>query len=183
MVKLAERWGMVQPLQDWVLQGKPIWGTCAGLILLAKETISEEGYAKPGSESASSRAPGLVGGLDALVHRNFFGTQVRSFEKQVQGPPNEDGQEAAPYNGLFIRAPAVLESSEQVTVLARLDAALLDSMGLCNENGVAVAVQQENVLGTSFHPELTKDHRWHLHFFNMVCRYLEFGSPYVIVDQ
>eukprot|EP00656_Telonema_subtile_P044101 TRINITY_DN503_c0_g1_i2.p2 TRINITY_DN503_c0_g1~~TRINITY_DN503_c0_g1_i2.p2 ORF type:complete len:183 (-),score=47.13 TRINITY_DN503_c0_g1_i2:302-850(-) len=176
----------VEPLQDWVRAGKPIWGTCAGLILLAKETVAEDAYFKPDTPSeVIDRRPGLLGGLDAVVHRNFFGSQVRSFEKQVQAPVLEGVEGSEPYNGFFIRAPAVIETGAQVSVLANLDNEVLSSMKLptVRENGVAVALQQDNVLGTSFHPELTKDTRWHLYFLNMVCQYLDFGSPYVIVKN
>lgn len=182
--RVAARWGMVEPLQAWVRAGKPIWGTCAGLILLAKETVSEEGYVNPEVRTQDvDRSPGLLGGLDVVVHRNFFGSQVRSFEKGVQAPPRENSEDGE-YNGLFIRAPAVVEQAEHVTVLATLGVSTLEHMGLSapSEAGAVVALQQENVLATSFHPELTKDPRWHLYFFDIVCHYLDFGSPYVYVQ-
>lgn len=175
----------VEPLQAWVREGKPIWGTCAGLILLASETISEDGYMDPTARAGNvKKLPGLLGGLDIVVHRNFFGTQVRSFEKRIAGPPRGESQ-ADDYNGLFIRAPAVIETSKHVTVLAALDSQALGEMDLTapGEQGVAVAVQQENVLATSFHPELTEDPRWHLYFFDMICQFLDFGSPYVKVEM
>eukprot|EP00658_Telonema_sp_P-2_P049594 TRINITY_DN37731_c0_g1_i1.p1 TRINITY_DN37731_c0_g1~~TRINITY_DN37731_c0_g1_i1.p1 ORF type:complete len:292 (-),score=80.25 TRINITY_DN37731_c0_g1_i1:279-1154(-) len=181
MAKVAERWCMVGPLQEWVRAGKPIWGTCAGLILLSQGTVSKDEYVDIASPAATSvKADGLVGGLDVMTHRNFFGSQVRSFEHKVSGPPGRGEQ----FNGLFIRAPAVVETSENVTVLARIEPEVLTQMGLREANmGVAVAVQQENVLGTSFHPELVAhDPRWHLHFLDMVCRYLDFGSPYILVE-
>ena len=103
-------------------------------------------------------------------------SQVRSFEKSVTGPPRTDGAEPLAYNGIFIRAPAVVEVGPKVTVLSSLSAPVLSSLGaaFAGEDGVAVAVQQENILGTSFHPELSSDRSWHVHFLNMVSRFCLF---------
>jgi len=182
MQRIADRWGMVEPLRQWVAAGKPIWGTCAGLILLSKSALKEEDYVHPEQRCAEAdKSDGLVGGLDVVVHRNFFGSQVRSFEKSVTGPPRTDGAEPLAYNGIFIRAPAVVEVGPKVTVLSSLSAPVLSSLGaaFAGEDGVAVAVQQENILGTSFHPELSSDRSWHVHFLNMVSEYLNFGAPFV----
>ncbi len=141
---IAERWQLVEPLQAWVRAGKPIWGTCAGLILLADRAVGQKEDGQP-----------LVGGLDVMVNRNYFGSQKDSFETwlQVQG-----WAEAA--HAIFIRAPAILELGPGVTSLAAL------STGQHPE--VTVAVQQEQILGTAFHPELTGDLRWHQLFLHIV---------------
>ena len=134
---IAERWQLVVPLRDWVQAGKPIWGTCAGMILLADRAVGQKEDGQP-----------LIGGLDVLVNRNYFGSQKDSFETWLQV---KDWAEAA--HAIFIRAPAILELGTGVTSLAVLPA----------EQGpeVAVAVQQAQILGTAFHPELTADLRWH----------------------
>ncbi len=141
---IAERWQLVVPLRDWVQAGKPIWGTCAGMILLADRAVGQKEDGQP-----------LIGGLDVLVNRNYFGSQKDSFETwlQVKG-----WAEAA--HAIFIRAPAILELGTGVTSLAVLPA----------EQGpeVAVAVQQAQILGTAFHPELTADLRWHELFLKIV---------------
>ncbi len=141
---IAERWQLVEPLRTWVQAGKPIWGTCAGMILLADRAVGQKEDGQP-----------LIGGLDVLVNRNFFGSQKDSFETwlQVQG-----WSEAA--HAIFIRAPAILELGPGVSSLAVLPAE--------QEPEVTVAVQQGRILGTAFHPELTADLRWHELFLNIV---------------
>ena len=141
---IAERWQLVVPLRDWVQAGKPIWGTCAGMILLADRAVGQTEDGQP-----------LIGGLDVLVNRNYFGSQKDSFETWLQV---KDWAEAA--HAIFIRAPAILELGTGVTSLAVLPA----------EQGpeVAVAVQQAQILGTAFHPELTADLRWHELFLKIV---------------
>lgn len=144
---IAERWQLVEPLQAWVQASKPIWGTCAGLILLADRAVGQKEYGQP-----------LLGGLDILVNRNFFGSQKDSFETwlEVQGWTE-------PAHAIFIRAPAILELGPTVKSLAALPA---------EQNlEVTVAVQQEQILGTAFHPELTEDLRWHELFLNMVRQF------------
>ncbi len=100
--QLAVDYGLVQPLRDFVASGKPVWGTCAGLILLARDA----GHAQP-----------LVGGLDVRVDRNAFGRQVASFETDL----DVAGLAGGPFRAVFIRAPAVVEAGPGVDVLARLD--------------------------------------------------------------
>ncbi len=138
---IAARWQLVAPLQAWVQAGKPIWGTCAGLILLADRAVGQKADGQP-----------LIGGLDVLVNRNYFGSQKDSFETWLQVP---GWAEAA--HAIFIRAPAILELGPGVTSLATLPT-----------EQVTVAVQQEQILGTAFHPELTGDLRWHALFLNIV---------------
>ncbi|KAG9414822.1 hypothetical protein AC1031_008237 [Aphanomyces cochlioides] len=106
IAKVAERWGMIEPLKQWVHDKKPIWGTCAGMILLAHSAR----HAKQGGQA-------LIGGLDVEVSRNFFGAQIRSFEKGIQGPP---GYGDAPYNAVFIRAPAIVSVGEDIQVLSEI---------------------------------------------------------------
>lgn len=117
---------------------KPTWGTCAGLILLATE-IGDE--------------PPWLCALDVAVNRNAFGSQIDSFETDltIAGLSGDD-----PFHGVFIRAPLVETVGEHVQVLARL------------ENGAIVAVRQNHLLGTAFHPELTNDLRIHQYFYDMV---------------
>ena len=145
MAKLLEKWNLLQPLRQWVIQDKkPIWGTCAGMILLS-DSIS-------GGEKLGGQVK--IGGLDAKVHRNIFGAQIRSFETQLNGPP---GFQSKPYDAVFIRAPALSEVGPEVTVLEQI-----------KENQVIVAARQDNILVTSFHPELTRDTRWHEYFLTFV---------------
>lgn len=143
---IAERWGMVQPLRAWVKGGKPTWGTCAGMILLAERATGQ----KRGGQS-------LIGGLDVTVNRNYFGRQVDSFETLLTVPALGD----APIPAVFIRAPAITELGRGVESLA-------DVPGPDGEM-VAVAVRSGPLLATAFHPELTDDPRWHELFLGMIA--------------
>ncbi len=138
--KLAVAYGLLEPLQRLARQGFPIWGTCAGMILLAREVAD----GLPGQP--------LIGAMDITVRRNAFGRQVDSFEADLDvpafGPP--------PFRAVFIRAPLIARTGPEVTVLARLP----DTDGI-------VAVQQKHLLATAFHPELTSDARFHEHFLAM----------------
>lgn len=142
---IAQRWGLVEPLQDWVAGGRPTWGTCAGMILLSERATGQ----KRGGQM-------LVGGLDVTVNRNYFGRQVNSFETELDAPQLGD----EPYPAVFIRAPAIVEMSSKVESLAELP----------GHDGeiVYVAVRQGPILATAFHPELTDDLRWHRLFVEMV---------------
>ncbi len=142
---VAERWGLVEPLRGWVRSGRPVWGTCAGLILLAERATGQKAGGQP-----------LIGGLDVTVSRNYFGRQSESFESFLVAPVPGD----PPVRALFIRAPAIVESGEEVTVLATV-------AGHAEEE-VAVAVSQGTLLATAFHPELTDDLRWHAFFLERV---------------
>ena len=171
--------GIFAALKAWVAAGKPAWGTCAGLILLSDRVKGR----KKGGQA-------LVGGLDVEVHRNFFGSQRRSFELMLAAPP-ATGADAAPpakrarkgsaakeavspevdaYRGVFIRAPAILDAGDGATVLTSVDVLPDDD---CADGGamtsVGAAVRQGKILGTTFHPELTDDPRWHAYFCSM-CR-------------
>ncbi|XP_058101830.1 probable pyridoxal 5'-phosphate synthase subunit PDX2 isoform X2 [Magnolia sinica] len=128
----------------------------------------------------------LVGGLDCTVHRNFFGSQLQSFETELLVPElaaKEGGP--ASFRGVFIRAPAILEAGPDVEVLAYYSVAVDKSTSpkssfesqeekTVSEEKVIVAVKQGNLLGTAFHPELTADTRWHSFFLKMVS---EDGDP------
>ncbi|XP_061369234.1 probable pyridoxal 5'-phosphate synthase subunit PDX2 [Gastrolobium bilobum] len=168
MAKLAEFHNLFPSLREFVEMGKPVWGTCAGLIFLANKAIGQ----KTGGQQ-------LIGGLDCTVHRNFFGSQIQSFEADLSVPElasKEGGPET--FRGIFIRAPAILEVGPEVQVLAgypvpsdRLlssDSSIEDKKENAQEESkVIVAVRQGNILATAFHPELTADTRWHSYFLKM----------------
>ncbi|GAY38334.1 hypothetical protein CUMW_035900 [Citrus unshiu] len=108
MARLAEYHNLFPALREFVKMGKPVWGTCAGLIFLANKAVGQ----KLGGQE-------LVGGLDCTVHRNFFGSQIQSFEAELSVPAlasQEGGPET--FRGVFIRAPAVLDVGPDVDVLA-----------------------------------------------------------------
>ncbi|KAF2288800.1 hypothetical protein GH714_014254 [Hevea brasiliensis] len=162
MAKLAEYHNLFPALREFVKTGKPVWGTCAGLIFLADKAIGQ----KTGGQE-------LIGGIDCTVHRNYFGSQIQSFEAELSVPElvsKEGGPET--FRGVFIRAPAVLEVGPGVEVLAELVSTEQSDLLLGEENAVPekkviVAVKQGNLLGTAFHPELTSDTRWHSYFLKM----------------
>ncbi|MEU0354295.1 pyridoxal 5'-phosphate synthase glutaminase subunit PdxT [Streptomyces cyaneofuscatus] len=139
MSKLAVLFGMMEPLRERVRAGMPVYGTCAGMILLAEKILDP----RSGQET--------VGGIDMIVRRNAFGRQNESFEAAVE----VDGIEGGPVEGVFIRAPWVESVGAEAEVIAE-------------HGGHIVAVRQRNVLATSFHPELTGDHRVHALFVDMV---------------
>lgn len=208
-------------LQQW---NKPMWGTCAGMILLADKCV--------GASAVIENGQALIGGMDVLVCRNYFGSQVSSFEMPTPAPPGMALQESFP--GVFIRAPAILTAGPGVTVLGKVVATpcrqaavvlqelerkiqagenvimmgVVDALerkspqeityievkkteelqeekketnaeeigsielpGAADETNareVICAVRKGNVLCTAFHPELTRDYRWHEYFVNMV---------------
>ena len=137
--KLADAFGLLEPLQRAVAAGMPVYGSCAGLVLLAREVID----GRPGQP--------LVGGLDVAVRRNAFGRQVASFEADIEIA----GIDGEPVAGVFIRAPWVESAADGVEVLGR-------------HAGRIVAVRQGPLLATSFHPELTGDRRVHGLFCDIV---------------
>ena len=129
--------GFQQPLRDFCASGKPVWGTCAGAILLAKYVDDLD---RPGIETMNIR-----------VRRNAFGRQVDSFEADI----HVKGIDGPPFRTVFIRAPLIEEVLPPAGVLARLD------------DGTIVAARQGNLLATSFHPELTSDTRLHQYFLGI----------------
>ena len=140
MDKLSRLFGLQDPLRKAIADGLPVYGTCAGLIMLSANIL--DGIT--GQES--------LGGIDIDVRRNAFGSQTDSFEVDLAVPAIGD----PPLHAVFIRAPVVERVGESVTTLAALD------------DGRVVAVEQGNLLGTSFHPEMTEDHRFHQYFLNKV---------------
>jgi pyridoxal 5'-phosphate synthase pdxT subunit len=139
MSRLAVTFELLEPLRAAVASGLPVYGTCAGMIMLADELLD----GRPDQET--------VGGIDMTVRRNAFGRQVDSFETDVH-IARVGGD---PLRAVFIRAPWVERVGDGVEVLATLEAGPLA--------GTIVAVRQRNLLATSFHPELTGDtrmHRW-----------------------
>ncbi|RBY88329.1 pyridoxal 5'-phosphate synthase glutaminase subunit PdxT [Blastococcus sp. TF02A-26] len=143
IAKLATRFGLMEPLRVAVRDGLPVYGSCAGMVLLADRLLD-----------APADQP-TVGGLDVTVRRNAFGRQVDSFESTVRL-----GEATVP--AVFIRAPWVEEAGPGVQVLGRV----LGGTG----DGKIVAVRQGDLLATSFHPELTGDRRVHALFVEMVRR-------------
>ena len=148
MAKLAARFGLLEPLRAAVAGGLPVYGSCAGMIMLADRLLD----APPDQVT--------VGGLDVTVRRNAFGRQVDSFESQVE----VDGVAGGPVHAVFIRAPWVEQAGGGVQVLGRVVGGPAD--------GRIVAVRQGNLVATSFHPELTGDRRVHALFVEIVRRHL-----------
>lgn len=143
--KLASEYGLIEPLRAFGAK-KPMWGTCAGAILLSKDATR----AKQGQP--------LLGLMDITIRRNAFGRQVDSFEIEMNVPAlAKAGRENPPFNAVFIRAP-LIESldADDVEVIAQL------------EDGTIVAARQGKLLVTSFHPELDQDDRFHQYFLTLI---------------
>lgn len=134
--KLMKEYGIDQAIKEFAAKGKPIFGTCAGLILLAKEINGMEGN--------------HLGLMDMKVERNAFGRQRESFETTL--PVNEVADD---FQAVFIRAPYIMEVSNDVDILAKYQDKI-------------VAARQGHLLATAFHPELTDDIRLHEYFLQMV---------------
>lgn len=140
MDKLSRTFGLAEPLRERIQQGLPVYGTCAGLIMLADTVLD----AIVGQQS--------FGGLDVVVRRNAFGSQTQSFETDLDIPVL--GETAV--HAVFIRGPVVESVGPNATALATL------------ADGRVVAVEQGNLLGTSFHPEMTGELRFHEYFLGKV---------------
>jgi len=140
--KLLGEYRLVGELKKLIAKGFPVFGTCAGMVLLAKEVRGLDG----------NHSVELLGAMDIAVRRNAFGRQVDSFETDldisVLGPPS--------FHAVFIRAPRIEKVGRGVEVLASL------------ADGTPVAARQGNVVATAFHPELTADLRLHKHFLSLV---------------
>ena len=132
--KLMVTYGLLEPLRRTIEAGTPVYGTCAGMILLARDI--------------GTAAQPTLGAMDIVVKRNAFGRQLDSFEQEIAVP--ELGAE--PFHAIFIRAPAIERVGPRARALARLD------------DGTIVAAQQGHMLATAFHPELSHDTRLHEHF-------------------
>jgi 5'-phosphate synthase pdxT subunit len=131
MRHLIDRWGLGPPILDLAGRGAPLFGTCAGMIVLSREIVGDERPVLPL--------------LDVTVERNAFGRQLDSFEAELSVPVLGD----TPVHAVFIRAPVIETVGPDVDVLARLD------------DGRIVAVRERNVIATAFHPELAGETRFH----------------------
>jgi 5'-phosphate synthase pdxT subunit len=146
MRRLIDRWGLRQPILDLAESGAPIFGTCAGMILLATEIVGGE--------------PPVLPLLDVTVQRNAFGRQLDSFEADLQVPMLGD----EPVHGVFIRAPVIDRVGSGVEVMASLD------------DGRIVAVRERNIIATAFHPELAGETRFHRLVATMVAEHDDPGE-------
>lgn len=140
LCRLLAREGIAEEIRDAATRGVPILGTCAGLIVLAKE----------GDEQVEKTSQELLGIMDIKVNRNAFGRQRDSFEAELEVEILD-----APFTGVFIRAPGIVSCGSGVRVLSRLD-------------DFIIAAEQGNVLALAFHPELTEDLRIHQYFLDKV---------------
>jgi pyridoxal 5'-phosphate synthase pdxT subunit len=138
--KLMIEYDLHEVLQRKIRAGVPVWGTCAGLILLSKET-----------DNALAGQP-LLASMNIRVRRNAFGSQRESFETDLSVPVLGE----APFHAFFIRGPSVEWVGPEVEVLATLD------------DGTIVAVREGTLLGTAFHPEVAGDPRFHHYFLRIV---------------
>ena len=145
--KLAVWHGLLEPIRKWGSDGLPIWGVCAGMIMLAREIGGDEPW---------------LGLMDMSVQRNAFGRQVESFETDIVVPalesidPDEDGRHNLSFRAIFIRAPLVEQVGPGVEIVATLDGETI------------VAARESQMLATAFHPELGSDARFHKLFLSMV---------------
>ncbi|WP_307500706.1 pyridoxal 5'-phosphate synthase glutaminase subunit PdxT [Bacillus pumilus] len=139
MRRLMETYQFIEPIKAFAAEGKPIFGTCAGLIMLAKHI--------------EDREDAHLGLLNVSVARNSFGRQVDSFEADLEVKGLD-----APFTGVFIRAPHIISADVSVEIMAEYD-------------GRIVMAKENNILGCSFHPELTDDHRLTQLFVEMVKSY------------
>jgi 5'-phosphate synthase pdxT subunit len=146
MRRLIRRWGLAGPILELARSGAPVFGTCAGMIVLSKSIAGGEEPVLPL--------------LDVVVTRNAFGRQLDSFETDLVVPVLGE----RPVHAIFIRAPIIDEAGPEVDVLARLD------------DGRIVAVRQENVLATAFHPELAGETRFHRLVATMAAEHADPGE-------
>jgi pyridoxal 5'-phosphate synthase pdxT subunit len=136
--KLLDRFGLLEPLRDRASAGMPMYGTCAGLILMARNIVGTQD------------APHRLGVMDLTVKRNAYGRQVDSFEADLDVTGLDE-----PFRAVFIRAPSIEEVGQDVEVLATIE-------------GHPVLVRQGSLLASSFHPEMTSDARIHELFVNTI---------------
>jgi len=137
--KLIKKYGLIERIRKLALSGFPVYGTCAGLIILANNIC---GHEQP-----------IIGVMDITVKRNAFGRQCESFEENLCIP--ELGEN--PFRVVFIRAPLIEQVGESARILAQLG------------DGSIVAAEQGNVIVSSFHPELTNDLRMHRYFLDKIA--------------
>jgi pyridoxal 5'-phosphate synthase pdxT subunit len=136
--RLMNIYQLREPVKQMARQEKAIWGTCAGMIMMAGEITEKD--------------PVPLQLMDIAVHRNAFGRQIDSFEQDLQ----VSGFDDSPFHAIFIRAPVITRIGERVKVLAALP------------DGRPVAVQEGRLLATSFHPELSGDTRFHRYFLDLI---------------
>ena len=148
--KLLVEWNLMDPLRERALAGMPIWGTCAGMILLCT-TIADSDQPR-------------IGLLNATVRRNAFGRQRESFEADLSLAACGPAFAASPFHADFIRAPLIEQVEAGVSVLARARASAEEA-----GEGRIVMVRQGGLLATSFHPELPGDLRIHRYFLEMIA--------------
>jgi 5'-phosphate synthase pdxT subunit len=146
MRRLIDRWQLREPLLELAASGTPMFGTCAGMIVLAREI---DGGEEP-----------ILPLLDVTVRRNAFGRQLESFEGELSVPVLGD----QPVHGVFIRAPVVERTGPGVDVLSRLD------------DGRVVAVRERNIVATAFHPELAGETRFHRLVATMASEHADPGE-------
>jgi 5'-phosphate synthase pdxT subunit len=146
MRRLIRRWGLADPILDLARSGAPIFGTCAGMIVLARSIAGDEEPVLPL--------------LDVVVERNAFGRQLDSFEVDLEVPILGE----RPVHAVFIRAPIIEDIGSAVDVLARLD------------DGRIVAVREGNVIATAFHPELAGETRFHHLVATMAAEHADPGE-------
>jgi 5'-phosphate synthase pdxT subunit len=141
---IAIKNGLLDSINKSLQKRLPVMGTCAGMIVLAKRSYDRV---------VGNKKQLLLGALDIEIERNSFGRQYDSFESNldISGIGND-------FKGIFIRAPSVISTGPQVQILSRFD-------------GKIVAVQQENIIGTSFHPELSGDNRMHKLFIEQITKW------------
>lgn len=141
---IAIKNGLLDSINKALQKRLPVMGTCAGMIVLAKRSYDRV---------VGNKKQLLLGALDVEIERNSFGRQYDSFESNldISGIGND-------FKGIFIRAPSVISTGPQVQILSRFD-------------GKIVAVQQENIIGTSFHPELSGDNRMHKLFIEQIAKW------------
>jgi len=142
ILRLMESFELIQPVKGMARDGLAIWGTCAGMVLLAN--------------SISNYEMETLGLMDMKIRRNAFGSQIDSFEVDLEIPPV--GEE--PFHAVFIRAPVVKEAGPDVEILS------------CLPDSTIVAARQNRLLACAFHPEFTDDLRFHSYFLNMVSQEL-----------
>jgi 5'-phosphate synthase pdxT subunit len=142
MLRLMGSFGLIQPIREMARDGLAIWGTCAGMVLLAKSTSNYEME--------------TLGLMDTKIRRNAFGSQIDSFEIDLEIPLV--GEE--PFHAVFIRAPVIKEAEPSVKILSRLP------------DSTIIAARQNQLLACAFHPEFTDDLRFHSYFLNMVSQKL-----------
>jgi pyridoxal 5'-phosphate synthase pdxT subunit len=165
---IAQRNGMWDSLVAWVKAKQPTWGTCAGMIMLSEEIEGKKEGGQP-----------VLGGMEILSHRNFFGRQLSSFEAEIELSPSMQNELAAisSHNpsfrtrndtlGIFIRAPAILRVNEGAEAIAWVHAAPENSS---TKEKIIVGAKNPFFLVTAFHPELSRSVLWHEYFVAIIVK-------------